>query len=64
MITSSGISSMGLFRVAKVFDIKGFTYNPNFSKHVTRGLTFKNRTEGKFNKRRKTRVIELSELLL
>ena len=63
-INSSGILSMGLLRVAKVYDIKGFINNSNFSTHVTRGLTFKNRTEGKFNKRRKTRVIELSELLL
>ena len=64
VITSYGISTMGLLRVATVYDIKGFINNPNFSKHVTRGLTFKNRTEGKFIKRHKTRVKELSELLL
>ena len=59
MITSSGISSMGLLRVAKVYDIKGFIYNSNFSNHVARGLKFKNRYEGKFLKRHKTRVKEL-----
>jgi len=55
---------MGLLRVAEVLDIKGFINNPNFSKHVTRGLTYKNRTEGIFIMRHKTRVKELSELLL
>jgi len=38
-IPSSGISSMGLLRVAKVYDTKGFINNPNFSKHDTKGLT-------------------------
>ena len=56
MITSSGISSMGLLRVAKVYDSKGFKNNPNFSKHVIKGLTFKKRTEAKFIKRQKIRV--------
>ena len=45
VITSSGISSMGLLRVAEVYDSKGFKNNPNFLKHVAKGLTFKNRTE-------------------
>jgi len=64
VITSNGISTMGLLRVTKVYDIKGFINNPNFSKHVTRGLTFKNRTEDEFIKRHNTRIKELSELLL
>jgi len=57
---------MGLLRVAEVFDIKSFIHvnNPKFSKHVTRGLTYKNRTEGIFIMRNQTRVKELSELLL
>jgi len=64
VITYYGISTMGLLRVAKVYDIKGFINNPNLSKNVTRGLTFKNRTEGEFIKRHNTRIKELSELLL
>jgi len=59
VITSSGISSMELLRVAKVYDIKGFIHNSHFSKHVARGLKFKNRNEGKFLKRHKARVKEL-----
>jgi len=55
---------MRLLRVAKVYDIKGFIHNPNLSKNVTRGLTFKNRTEGEFIKRHNTRIKELPELLL
>jgi len=55
---------MGLLRVATVYDIKGLITNPNVSKLVTRGSTINNRIEGKFIKRHKARVKELSELFL
>jgi len=50
---------MGLLRVSKVYDIKGLIHNSNFSKHVARGLKFKNRNEGKFLNWHKRRVKEL-----
>ena len=62
MITSSDISLMGLLKVLEYL-ILNILYNLYFSGNVlgTGGLTFKNKTEGKFIRRRVKSGNELSD---